>query len=91
MGTINTRPLDWKKINLKKFTKFIVNEQFIDEYRQLFVDEDDPKKGTTPARLFFLLDKEYGVAVVRRAKEVEYDYFEFGNKNYHMSNIAFLN
>lgn len=89
----NYRPENWKKIELKDFTSFLLHYPFVHEYRQIFIDEDDVKKGVTPTMLFYLPDKSYGVAIVRNHIDNEEDtFFSFGNgkKEWDDSNIAYL-
>ena len=90
--SFNFRPQNWKRIELKDFTAFILHYPFIHEYRQLFIDETDFKKGVTPAMLFYLEDKSYGVAVVKSYTEENDGFFSFGpgKKQWDDNNIAYL-
>ena len=88
----NYRPENWKKIELKDFTSFILHYPFLNEYRQIFIDENDVKKGVVPAVLFYLEDRSYGVAIVKSYTDEEDSFFSFGvgTKNYDNQNIAYL-
>ena len=88
----NYRPKYWQKIELKDFTSFLLHYPFEHEYRQLFVDEKNIRKGVVPAILFYLQDKSYGVAIVKNYTENEDSFFSFGDGKgkYDDNNIAYL-
>lgn len=88
----NFRPDNWREIDIDRFLDFLLNYPFKHEYRQLFVDEQNVTKGVTPAQLFYTLDEELGVAVVKNISNLKNEFYSFGKSKieYEKQNIAYL-
>ena len=88
----NFRPSNWKEIDINRFLDFLLQYPFDHEYRQLFIDENDVRKGVTPAQLFYTTDKLFGVALVKNRINLKNEFYSFGidKAEYDKQNIAYI-